>query len=174
MHTILTQHALRYPAWTAADVYKLIHQAACGSEHALGAEADVRDRLMLELATCGVDLPEPLIDPISPDGQIVRVHLRPFHRMHLDPDALLRAFVETARGYRPGVERLHAFMSVAQEWSRAGALGLSVDQVEQQLAAMQASGFPAVHHSGPYVQHYRPAYRVVSRDFLTGEIAAAA
>lgn len=174
MHTILTQHALRYPEWTAADVYKLIHQAACGSEHALGAEADVRDRLVLELATCGVDLPEPLIDPISPDGQIVRVHLRPFQRMQLDPEALLRAFVETARGYRPGVERLRGFSSIAAELARAGALGLSVDQIEQQLAVMQAAGLPAVHHSRPYVQHYRPAYRVVSRDFLTGQIAAAA
>lgn len=174
MHTILTQHARRYPEWMAADVYKLIHQAACGSEHSLGAEAHVRERLMLELAACGVDLSEPLIDSISPDGQIVRVHLRPFRRMQLDPEALLRAFIETARGYRPGVERLRGFSSIAAELARAGALGVSFDQVEQQLAEMQAGGFPAVHHSRPYVQHYRPAYRVVSRDLLTGQIAAAA
>lgn len=170
---VLTEHATRYPEWGAADLYKLLHQAASGSEHALGEAAEVRRRLLLELADCGNGPPEPLIDPISPDGRIVRVHLRPFLRLGLDPEALLRAFLDTAHGFRPDADRLPVDVAAAQELARSGVIGIPFDEVERQLAAMQALGFPAVNHSAHYARTYRPAYRVVLRELLADEIASA-
>ncbi len=173
MYTILTEHAARYPMWDAVDLYKLLHQAASGSEHALGEVADVRRRLLLELADCGNGPPEPLIDPISPDGRLVRVHLRPFRDLHLDPETLLRAFIDTASIFRPGAGILREFISAARALARSGVLGIPLETVERHLDAMQARGFPAVHHSISYARHYQPAYRVVLRELLADEFMAA-
>jgi hypothetical protein len=59
-------------------VYKLLHQAAMGSEHAAPEEALARAWLDRELSQMGPGPAEGVVDPISPDGEVVRVHLRPF------------------------------------------------------------------------------------------------
>jgi len=82
------------------DVYKLLHQAAMGSEHAVSNPESARGWLIRELAEMGEGVPEPLIDPISPDDEIVRVHMRPYVAAGYDPDLLLDAFIRTANEYR--------------------------------------------------------------------------
>ena len=77
MNKILQDHLARYPKMQARDVYKLLHQAAMGSEHAVTDIASARAWLERELAEIGPGPAEPLVDPISPDGQIARIHLRP-------------------------------------------------------------------------------------------------
>ena len=67
MRTILAGHARRYPRWTEEDLYKLVHQAALGSEHAVQDEALARERLAREIAVLGPGPEEPLLDPLSPE-----------------------------------------------------------------------------------------------------------
>jgi hypothetical protein len=80
MRTLLLDHAHRYPFWELSDLYKLLHQAALGAEHALTNEAHVWEWLVRELAD------------LEPDGTLVLVHLRPFAHLGLDPKLLLTAF----------------------------------------------------------------------------------
>ena len=171
--SILVDHARRYPAWELDDLYKLIHQAAMGSEHALADEARAREWLNRELATLGPSPAEPLIDPISPDGRIVRVHLRPFRRLRLPPENLLQAFLETAQQVAPSNERFSELAAAASQASQQGLLAFTAAQVDAYMAQRQDSGHPPVHHSPRYVQLYRPAYRVVARDLLTDGVLLA-
>jgi hypothetical protein len=89
METILRSHFSRYPLMQVQDLYKLLHQAALGSEHAVRNPETARNWLTRELAEMGDGPPEPLFDPISPGGEIARVHLRPFVAGGHNPDALL-------------------------------------------------------------------------------------
>ena len=98
--TVLHAHFSRYPAMQIQDVYKLLHQAAFGSEHAISNPEGARQRLENELAEMGVGPDEPIFDPISADEQIVRVHLRPFIAQGGDPEMLLMAFIQTAEEFR--------------------------------------------------------------------------
>jgi hypothetical protein len=82
---VLHAHIARYPAMQIQDIYKLVHQAAMGSEHAISSARGPRMWLERELAEMGSGPEETLIDPISGDGQIVRVHLRPFLARGGDP-----------------------------------------------------------------------------------------
>ena len=69
--SILASHFARYPAMQLTDLYKLIHQAALGSEHAICAEASAREWLTRELAEMGVGPAEPLPDLLSVQTGIV-------------------------------------------------------------------------------------------------------
>ena len=65
---ILRSHISHYPSMQIQDLYKLLHQAAIGSEHALANPESARNWLTRELAEMGEGILELLTDPISADG----------------------------------------------------------------------------------------------------------
>ena len=169
---ILAAQYRRYPCLLIVDVYKLLHQASMGSEHAVSDEAGVRVWLERELATMGAGPEEPLIDNISPSGEIARVHLRPYLEAGHDPEKLLEAFLRTAREYRGSAERLLRYGEVVEQKAFAGLLPFQPDQVGEFMRRMKQEGFPAVHHSQTYERLYQPAYRVVAQTFLDPVVRA--
>jgi hypothetical protein len=173
MRDILIDHARRYPRWALEDLYKLAHQAAMGSEHAVIDEAHARAWLVREFADLGSGPDEPLLDPISADGSIVRVHLRPFASLGLDSEVLLAAFLSTGKEFRGSTERIEESFSEAARLTRDGLLAFNAADVRSLIARMKAVGFPAVHHSAVFEAAYHPAYRVVARAFLPWELPAA-
>ncbi len=172
---ILTNHLTRTPAMQVQDLYKLVHMAAMGSGHAVRDEQAARDWLERELAEMGDGPDDPLFDPLSPDGRILRVHLRPYLLAGKNPDTLLRAFIRTANEWRRSppragtgttMEKLKEYGVAAMRLADEGLLPFSGAAMLSFFTAMEAQGFPAVHHSEIYVRLYRPAYRVVARQFL--------
>lgn len=163
---ILTSNLARTPAMQVQDLYKLLHLAAMGNGHAIRDEQVARLWLERELEEMGAGPDDPLLDPLSPDGQILRVHLRPYLREGKDLDALLRAFIQTANEWHGSPEKLKEYCMVAWRLANKGQLPFSRDELLSFFAAMEAQGFPAVHHSKVYETLYHPAYRVVAREFL--------
>jgi len=159
--SILRAHLARYPSMQIQDVYKLVHQAAMGSEHAVSSLEGARNWMERELAEMGVGTDEPVMDPISEDGQILRVHLRPFVANGGDPETLLDAFIRSANEYRGDMQALKNY------WNIATGIGYcSLAEMDDYIQSMQAQNYPAVHHSPTYEKLYRPAYRVVWRKFI--------
>ena len=109
VNQLLSAHLVRYPAMQLDDIYKLLHQAALGPGHAMDNPAAARKRLDQELAAMGEASAEPLRDIISPDGRLGRVHLRSYLAAGGTPDALHRAFVETANSYPASPDKLAKF-----------------------------------------------------------------
>lgn len=171
---VLRDHARRYPGWMAQDVYKLAHQAALGSEHAVTDGAGVRAWLERELAALGEGIDEPLVDPISAGGEVVRVHLRPYFKAGYSGEALLEAFIRTAREYPGSYERLQSYLEQALELVKDGDLNLPGEdpafELYELIGHMQEDGYPAVHHSEQFEALYHPAYRVIARGFLPVEL----
>jgi hypothetical protein len=154
---VLQDHLSRYPALQIQDLYKLMHQAALGSEHAISDRTSVEKWMMRELAEIGERTPEPLLDPLSQNGEIVQIHLRHYLAAGQDPQLLLEAFIRTANRYHGDIRLLE------QYWQDAVAMTIfpapALDEFFQEL---KVKGFPAVHHSPEYERLYRPAYRVIS------------
>jgi hypothetical protein len=121
-----------------------------------------------EVAGLGPGPSEPLVDPISPDGRIVRIHLRPFVEQHGDLDRLAAAFVQTATTFRGSKDSLAPAWAQVVRLAAKGEVPFSAGDAERFGAAMAAEGYPAVHHSKEFNERYRPAYRVVAREFLPG------
>lgn len=158
------------PSAGVEDVYKWLFQAARGGEHAAPSEEAARRWLGREWAGLGPPLPgEPLVVPLRPDGKVVRLNLRPFKAAGGDPEALLRAFLQSARGFReePGLF-VAAWRAFGHGLSPEGTGGWSTRAFEEIDRESERAGWPARHHGEAYATARKPAYRV-----LTGEAAAA-
>ncbi|UCH11462.1 MAG: hypothetical protein JSU61_06135, partial [Fidelibacterota bacterium] len=138
-----------------------------GSEHAVNDTAMARAWLTREMATLtDIATADPLIDTLSPDGQLARIHLRPFLRAGGSPDSLLAAFVRTANEFPGQQEMLRRYWNTAERMAEEGSLAFSPDDLRDFFTDMQTRDFPAVHHSEVYRNTYQPAYRVVALEFL--------
>lgn len=162
IENVLREHLLRYPAMQIQDVYKLIHQGTMGSEHAISTAEGVHNWLERELAAMGTGLEESMIDPISADGQIVRVHLRPFVAQGGDPEKLLNAFLRTANEFHGNPQVMKDHWETALNMQHFPSA-----KMQEFIESMRAKNYPAVHHSTEYERLYRPAYRVIWREFIS-------
>jgi hypothetical protein len=163
---ILSKQLRRYPHMEVQDLYKLILQASFGSEHAVSDLAAARRWLERELDELEPGPEEPMLDPISPDGRIVRIHLRPYLAAGRDRAELLVAFVRTAHEHRGRAATLQRYWDFAEQMAATDHLPFMLQELQTFFVAMQTQGFPAVHHTNTYTQSYHPAYRVVAHEFL--------
>lgn len=162
VNQLIAQHLQRYPRMELADIYKLLHQAAMGAGHAIDNPAAARSRLESEAAQLGAGPADPIVDPISPDSQLARVHLRAYLAAEHDLGALADAFVETARVRPADPEKLTKFCACLGDLAQAGGIPFSRAQVEAYIDDIVTQGYPVVHHSSAYREAYAPAYRVVA------------
>lgn len=163
---IVARHMARYPAMQLEDVYKLAHQASLGSEHAVPDRAHAQRSLEQELAQLGDGPAEAMLDPISPDARILRVHLRPFVASDGDMAQLLEAFVRTANEYRGSTRQLRSHWTSVEVMTATGHLPFTPTDAQAFWLQMESASYPAVHHSAAYQVAFRPAYRVVAHEFL--------
>ena len=141
----------------------IVSRGTCGMARGAAALVQALERELAEMCT-GPD--DPLIDPLSPDGQILRVHLRPYIRGGKDPETLLRAFIQTANEWCGSPKKLKEYGAVAARITQAGTGLIRREEIEAYFSELEEQEFPAVHHSDVYKRLYRPAYRVVARHYL--------
>jgi hypothetical protein len=163
---LLGHHLMRYPLAQLDDVYKLLHQAALGAGHALDDPTALRERLDAEVAAMGSGPEEPVADAISPDGRLARVHLRAYLEAGHSVESLFEAFVQTAREYPPSPDKLVKFCGCLADLAGAGGIPFDPAEVSQYFAKIAEDGYPVVTHSAAFRKAYKPAYRVVTLDFL--------
>jgi hypothetical protein len=149
------------------DLYKLVFQAAMGSEHAVKDADAAREWLELELKNLGEGPAEPTVDPISADGGIVRIHLRPYITGGGDPSSLLGAFIRTSKEYQGARAELSGYLHTLQRMCEEGELPFQGDELMAFAGKMKAAGFPPSHHSEAFRAHYHPSYRVIVHAFLS-------
>lgn len=167
---ILSSHLYRYPLAQIEDFYKLCHQAALGSEHAVSDVQAARKWLEFEMEELEAWSPEKLIDPISADGQILRIHLRPYVDHFTDHEILLKAFIKTANEYPGSKVILKKYWQMVEMSSANGEITTPLERLSSFFLEMAAKGFPAMHHSTQYRSTYNPHYRVVAKSFLPPEV----
>ncbi len=162
---IITAQLQRYPAIQIQDLYKLVYQAAMGNEHLMTDSAMVHAYLIKELESIEASSAEPLLEEISPDGEVMRLNLRPFKARQGDERALFQAMVQTARTFQKSPERLAQYLNYLEKMTRSDAIALDASAMKIFCDEMQRKGFPAVHHSSQYAEKYSPAYRVILKKY---------
>lgn len=153
-----------------ADIYKWLFQATRGGEHA-APDITVAERwLANEWQTLTEPLEHELLwQPLCPDGEIGRLHLRPFKMCGGKKEDLLNAFMQSIQEFNNDAANFFAvWQELGQRLSNEIAIlnNIKYQDWQELDAKMQVLNYPAVHHSQKYREHYHPAYRV-----LTGSIA---
>ena len=160
----LADQVRRYPDMKVEDTYKFVYQAAFGNGHLISDEGAARAYLRSELDSVTADDKEPLVDPVSPDGSVVRVNLRPFKARNLDVTKLGDVMIESAKKLQPNRARFERWWDEAADAANRRTLPFDAATLTNFGAARALEDYPAVHHSAAYSKSYQPAYRVVLRD----------
>jgi len=158
----LIEHLRRRPRMEVRDVYKLLYQGVFGVAHIMGEKAWERLKEEAERVAQMDYLDEPLVEPVSVDGGVVRVNLRPYIRQGGDLGALYRAMLESSVHEGDPAE----FASLWGVFKEAAAeLKLDFDDETIRLydRSLEEKGPEPRHHSAAYREAYYPAYRVVMR-----------
>ena len=163
----LREQVERYPEMQPDDVYKFVYQAANGNGHLITDESDDRKYLAQELASVQANSDEPLIEPVSPDGKIVRVNLRPFKASGGNIDKLADAMIESAKRIKPNRIALERWWSEVVEASTRRQLPFDPVALKAYGSLRQIQDYPAQHHSPVYAKRYFPAYRVVLKELFS-------
>ena len=161
----LLDHALRQwkqtPGMRIEDAYKWLFQATQGGDHAIGSQSGATKWLDDEWKALGKPLTkEPLLVHLTPDGKLFRIHLRPYRANGGSKDAILEAFVASAKSFSTNKKEFKSAWRALH--GRLPAAGITRAQWMAFDKRMRSTGYPAVHHSAAYTSRYRPAYRVVT------------
>ena len=162
---IIQDQLQRYPQMQTQDLYKLVYQAAMGNIH-LGIDpAVLKNYLVNEMDKVNASDNEPLVEEISPEGMI-RVNLRPYKVKSGTSEKLFKAMRETANTFTPNKNKIIQYWEVIEKMTEDNSIPFNKSELESFLKEMQASDYPAVHHSDQYLELYHPAYRVILKKYL--------
>ena len=148
------------------DAYKWLVHATRGGEHAVADGFAVRKWLENEWATLSPPQPgEPPWVPLTADGRIGRLNLRPYRAQGGDPAALLAAFLAGADAFDASPAQFRrAWNALGRELKNQPVGHLTAEKWRRLDREMRAQGYPALHHSPEYEQARQPAYRVLPAD----------
>ena len=160
---LLSQHCSTYPGLQTEDIFKYLYHSAFGCDHLVSNEAAALHYIQAEYAAQGDRAPD-LIEPL--DGAYVRVHLGVLQG-GLRPQTLARLFCLSAQKEAQGTAQLEKGLEIAQQMIADGTLPLDGKAFAAQADAWRTAGFPALHHSDAFREAYRPAYRVIAKQYAS-------
>lgn len=160
---ILTVHARKYPLMLPTDAVKLIYQNEFGGGHLISNRERALAYLIREYEGLS-QTDSPLTESIG--NGIVRVSLCALDRHGIAPEELFDAFVSSAELIRGDIEGFKEKLGLLSTLTADGFLPFSSDELSEYLDEYAAAGYPAVSHSDPYRNTYRPAYRIVLERLL--------
>jgi hypothetical protein len=168
--SLLAEQARIYPSMQAEDIYKLLYQATIGpSNFFIGNESGCLRGLLGEIAK---------IQPAIHDGEeefenlcrergLVRVNLRPYLKRGGKAEELARALSLTTHRYRGEVAELDSSLEASIELIDEFGIGGGREALRKVMTRMRRANHRPSTHSEIYALTYRPAYRVVLREYLT-------
>ncbi len=161
----LLTHLEMRPGTRVQDVYKLLFQGVFGVGHIMGEDA--YQRLLEEAGR--VDLldhqGEPLLEPVSVDGEVVRVNLRPYLRQGGSLDDLYEA-MKGSSAVKGDPEEFMSLWGLFKELAEEEKLGMDQKTIDEYDEELRTRGPEPRHHSAGYREAYYPAYRIVRRRLL--------
>ncbi|HSI72224.1 MAG TPA: hypothetical protein VK934_03535 [Fimbriimonas sp.] len=156
------------PEMRIEDAYKWLFHATLGGEHAVTDDTGPRRWMDREWASLGRPFrSEPEVVPLRPDGNIVRINLRPYKAKGGDREMVLALFVESAKRFRTDKsDFVREWIGLGKALKRRKVGKLDISAWTKLDANLKPHGYPAIDHSWSYERSYRPAYRVVLRELL--------
>jgi hypothetical protein len=155
-----------HPRMEMADLYKLLYQAEFGPGHLLANADAAKEYLLLEAKSRGPNSSQPLTEPCSPDGSVIRVNLAPFLARNLSFDDLFTVMKESAGEISGSEKSLRSTWRQVGELIDAFAIPFPKERYQEFSKFVQDYKFPEVHHSREYTLEYHPSYRVVKKSIF--------
>ena len=156
----LTAQCTAYPQLQPEDLLKGLHQSVFGCGHFVDEKAE--DYLRKELETLEPS-EGPEVEPL--DGGFCRVHLRYLEKYGLAPRTLFRLFWLSGIEQTGNAAQMEEKLEILLRMASAQRLPVDYGEVRALVEEWRRAGYPACHHSERFRRAYRPAYRVIRRDY---------
>lgn len=160
LNEILNWHLSYYPLLQAEDIYKLLYQGVFGPGHLSILPGEMKEKLEQEIAAASSIYQVPEIEPLEPEGLLIRVNLAAIATHKEKQQALLYALLETCKTFFPKPELFPSRIEIALNWCQQ----YMPNQLEQLKLLVQKQPSPP-RHSEVYIKNYHPAYRVILSRF---------
>lgn len=163
----LMQQAERHPSMEPRDVFKMIFQAAFGAEHLLKDKEAAYAYFQKEYESV-LPKEEPLYEQIG--AKVYRVNLSGWKKRKLPSEWLFRMFVGSVEKQADNKDgKQQTFWQYVEEAEAAvfeGVFSFSHQEFTQYTGEYKKAGLRAVHHSDCYRVAEKPAYRLVSGEYI--------
>jgi len=166
MENIVFDHYQRHKNMEVQDFYKLVYQASMGVTHYISSPENARKYLEWEITILDSAENVQMVEPLSPDGKLVRVNLRPYVKHGGNVDNLFEAMMKSSEKIQPSTENLEIYWQCIINMADKKLIPFDRKVLTDFFNEMKDMNFPAVHHSDGYAQLNRPAYRVILKEFL--------
>ena len=154
----LENHYRRYPRMRQEDVVKFVFQAMLGPGHLLSGRKTVTDRIVRETEGLRGSREEPLFERLGPSW--CRLSLRRAAADGIPPSAVAGMMLASQADDRLSRKDVLEFCAALR---RAGDPRMADELRPERI--LDESWLPS--HSAAYREAYRPAYRVVSADWIS-------
>jgi len=167
MLKLITSHVNRYPLMQIQDIYKLLFQGTMGVDHYLPNSQTFEEKLAAEMDHILADSSLPLWEAIRPDGKIVRLNLAACKSRTCEISYIASLCYWTANLFQGDLGDLKNAWNTFQRLCHSHRIQkFPLDLVDQFSHQIEKNRFLPMHHSKIYQQAYKPAYRLVVREFL--------
>ena len=164
---LIVGHLHRYPLMEAKDVYLLLYQGTMGPVRLDYAGPDFEKQLEDEFSQVDAAESIPLWENLRPDGEIVRFNLAPYKARGGDPGTLSTLCLWTLSSFKGNPDDLKESWKTFTRLCQDGRLRkFGSDEVSRLDEWLNKHNYPPQNHSDAYRAAYRPAYRLVRREFL--------
>ena len=109
---------------------------------------------------------EKLLEPVSIDGKVVRVNLRPYKKEINDIELLFKAMVESAKNFIPDREKLTNLWQKFKGLVQKGELDFDYNEIKLFETNKNLKKDTYIKHSEIYRKTEKPSYRIVLKESL--------
>ncbi len=162
---LIKQHLQTRPNAEARDVYKFLYQGVFGVGHIISEKAWsilVEEAGRIDLTD---HLEDPLLEPVSPDREMVRVNLRQYINKGGDLETLYTVMKKSAE-HKGDEGTFLAYWSEFRRMAAENIPGIPLADIEEIDDWIEEEGIVPMHHTEAYREAYYPAYRVVLKSVL--------
>lgn len=159
---LILDHCKRYPALKPTDIFKFLYQSTNGNGHMVKSCENAVEYIKKE-ALETVSSSDVLTEKL--DGSFCRVHLS-YLKEGLSEETLGKLFYLSSLKETEDKKTLDERINAVSELACDGALPFSAYEFETALEKWKSDGCPAIHHSEEFRTNYKPAYRVIHKDFV--------
>jgi hypothetical protein len=164
---LIISHLHRYPLMEEKDVYVLLFQGTIGPKRLIYDDPKFEEHLNEEFELTNPDETIPLWENLRPDGEIVRFNLAPYKARGGDAGTLSTICLWTHSSFKGSLDDLKESWDTFKRLCQDGRLRkFDLEKLAKLDEWMVRQNYPPAQHSDAYSKAYRPAYRLVRREFL--------
>ena len=162
--TLIQRHQANKKCFAIQDAYKLIYQSVFGIEHLLNDVEVAKGYLEREIDALVADDVEAMLESIAPDGEVVRLNLRPYKFRCGNVDRLFEAMLRSAELISGSRDDFVQLWGDFKQAVRHNMLDFNPAELAAFDHLVHCENYPPKHHSPAYREANQPAYRVLKRE----------